>query len=346
MKNTLVITRPDDWHLHLRDEELLNYTVKATAKHFSRALIMPNLKSPLVNLDELVSYFNRIIKVTGKDNFKPYLTFYLNKSSKPQDFKIAKENYNFILGAKLYPSKATTNSSAGVKSVEAIYPMLEVMQDLNFVLQIHGEVTHGDIFSREEVFIKEKLIPIIKNFPKLRIVLEHISTEFAVNFVSDAPENLAATITPHHLMYNRNDLLAGGLRPHYYCLPILKSKNDQDALKLAAFSGNPKFFAGTDSAPHLKSQKESACACAGVYTAPFAVNLYAEVFSQNNKLEKLNNFMSKFGAEFYQLPINKEKIELKFEPFVIPDFYSFGKENVIPIGAGSKLCWSINGTKQ
>lgn len=342
MKNNLIITRPDDWHLHLRDNELLTYTVQASEKHFARALVMPNLKSPLVKLKDLISYYNRIKKEIKTNKFKPYLTFYLNDSSIPDDFIDAKKNYPFILGAKLYPSNATTNSSEGVKSIQQIYPILEIMQDLDLVLQIHGEVTYEDIFSREEIFIKEHLEPIMKNFPKLRIVLEHISTKYAAFFVSNAPDTLSATITPHHLMYNRNDLLAGGLKPHYYCLPILKSRDDQKALLDAAFSGNSKFFAGTDSAPHLKEHKESGCGCAGIYTAPFALNLYAQAFSMNDKLEKLNDFMSKFGAQFYQLPENKDKIELKKEPFLIPSHYSFGSKKVIPVGANSELLWSVN----
>ena len=248
----------------------------------------------------------------------------------------------YILGAKLYPAGATTNSEAGAKSLIALYPLFEVLQNNNLVLQIHGEVTHSDIFAREALFIEEYLKPIIANFPKLRIVLEHISTQAAVDFVTQAPTTVAATITPHHLLYNRNRLLAGGLRPHYYCLPILKHEKDQKALQIAATSGNPKFFAGTDSAPHAVNTKENACGCAGIYSTPFALAFYAQMFDELNQLEKLNHFTSRFGAEFYQLPISQEEIELIKSPQRIPEYLPFGLNQVIPMAAGETIQWGIH----
>lgn len=340
---TLIINRPDDWHVHLRDEDQLQHTVPATAKHFARALVMPNLKPALTTLPLIQSYRNRIISAIPEDNpFIPYMTFYLNESVTADELQLATKD-PFILGGKLYPAGATTNSEAGAKSLIALYPLFEVMQDNNLVLQIHGEVTHSDIFEREALFIDEYLKPILSNFPKLRIVLEHISTKTAVEFVTQAPETVAATITPHHLLYNRNHLLAGGLRPHFYCLPILKHEQDQLALQQAIISGNPRFFAGTDSAPHAIATKESACGCAGIYSAPFAVALYAQIFDELNQLNKLNHFLSHFGAEYYQLPINKEQIELIKTPQNIPKELPFGQNKVVPIAAGETLTWSIHG---
>lgn len=342
---TLIINRPDDWHVHLRDEDLLQHTVPATAQHFSRALVMPNLKPALTTLPSIQNYRNRIISLIPEGLlFNPYMTFYLNESVSADELEQA-ASIPYILGAKLYPAGATTNSEAGAKSLKALYPLYEVMQEHNLVLQIHGEVTHSDIFEREALFLDEYLKSIVENFPRLRIVLEHISTKAAVDFVTQAPETVAATITPHHLLYNRNQLLSGGLRPHYYCLPILKHEHDQLALQVAATSGNPKFFAGTDSAPHAVHTKESACGCAGIYSAPFALAFYAHQFDELNKLDKLNHFMSRFGAEFYQLPVNQEQIELIKLPQTIPHSMPFGLNQVIPMGAGETLPWSIHDSK-
>lgn len=338
---TLSITRPDDWHVHLRDNEALVNTVPATASHFGRALVMPNLNPPLTIVSAINAYRARIMAATGLHQaFTPYMTLYLNEEVTPQTLEAAsKEAY--ILGAKLYPAGATTNSEHGVTSIQALYPLFEVMQAGNLVLQIHGEVTYGDIFEREALFITEHLKPLVRNFPRLRIVLEHISSREAVQFVEQAPDTVAATITPHHLLYNRNQLLAGGIKPHYYCLPILKHEQDQKALLHAAVSGSYKFFAGTDSAPHIKSQKESACGCAGVYSAPFALAMYAHVFDSANKMEKLNAFMSVFGAKFYQLPMINERIELINQPYDIPQTLPFGHDYVVPLAAGQTLQWSI-----
>lgn len=341
---TLIINRPDDWHVHLRDGDLLAFTVPATANNFARALIMPNLKPALTTLEAINAYRDRICaNIPAHTTFTPYMTYYLNETVSPDALNQAALT-PFILGAKLYPAGATTNSEAGAKSLTALYPLLEIMQAKDLVLQIHGEVTHSDIFDREALFIEEQLKPLIANFPKLRVVLEHISTQAAIDFVQQAPATVAATITPHHLLYNRNHLLAGGLKPHYYCLPILKHEKDQQALQKAACSGNPKFFAGTDSAPHTKSAKENACGCAGIYSAPYAVALYAQIFDNLNRLPKLNHFMSHFGAEFYQLPINQEQVELIKSPQTIAESLPFGFDQVIPMAAGETISWSIHDT--
>lgn len=338
---TLTLNRPDDWHVHFRDGELLQHTVAATAAHFSRALVMPNLKPALTTVAAINQYREKILATTSKDStFQPYMTFYLNESVQAQELeKAAKTPY--ILGAKLYPAGATTNSEAGAKSLTALYPLLDVMQEQELVLQIHGEVTHSDIFEREALFLSEYLQPIIKNFPKLRIVLEHISTKAAVEFINSAPEHVAATITVHHLLYNRNHLLAGGIKPHYYCLPILKHEQDQKALQQAAISANPKFFAGTDSAPHAVETKEHACGCAGIYSAPFALPFYAQVFTHLNHLDLLNPFMSQFGAEFYRLAINSQQIELLKKPQRIPLSLPLGSHRVVPMAAGEEVEWSV-----
>lgn len=321
---------------------MLQHTATASAQHFARALVMPNLKPALTNLSSIAAYRERIVKALPQHStFNPYLSFYLNNSVSASELEQA-ATIPYILGAKLYPAGATTNSEAGAKSLTELYPLLEVLQNHNLVLQIHGEVTHGDIFEREALFIEEYLKPLVRNFPKLRIVLEHISTKAAVDYVRAAPATVAATITPHHLLYNRNKLLAGGLRPHYYCLPILKHEQDQHALHQAICSADPKFFAGTDSAPHSISSKESACGCAGIYSAPFAVALYTQVFDELNKLTLLNHFMGRFGAEFYQLPINQEQIELIKSPQVIPNSLPLGSAQVVPMAAGEIIPWSIH----
>ncbi len=339
---TLQITRPDDWHVHLRDKEALKHTVAATANHFARALVMPNLQPALTTLEAISTYRQRILAALPSDtSFLPYMTFYLNEHVTPDDLKNAKQ-HAYILGAKFYPAGATTNSEEGTTSIRHLYPLLDIMQEQDLVLQIHGEVTHGDIFARERLFIEEHLTQLVRDYPKLRIILEHISTKDAVEFVLQAPDNVAATITPHHLLYNRNQLLAGGIKPHYYCLPILKHERDQRALQEAAVSGNPKFFAGTDSAPHAQGHKESACGCAGIYSAPFALPMYAQFFDSLHQLPKLNDFMGHFGAQFYQLPITKESIELINQPQTIPLVLPFGSASVVPIAAGSTLEWSVH----
>lgn len=335
------IKQPDDWHVHLRDEQYLFYSSPATAQHFARALVMPNLIPPLVTVGAVNAYRERILAaLTPNNSFTPYMTLYLTETLNAEELVLARDE-PYILGAKLYPAGATTNSQHGVRKLKKLYPLFEVMQAQDLVLQIHGEVTHGDIFLREAAFLQEDLLPLMQNFPKLRMVLEHISTEAAVNFVREAPANVAATITPHHLLYNRNDLFVGGIRPHYYCLPILKTARDQSALLEAATSGESKFFAGTDSAPHSQARKESACGCAGIYSAPFALAMYAQAFASIDKLTCLNAFMSEFGANFYQLPQSSTYIELYEQPQVIPDSLPFAEDCVIPVAAGSILNWSV-----
>lgn len=339
--NILLIRKPDDWHVHFRDEPYLSDTVFATAKHFSRALVMPNLLPPLTKIESLLAYEQRILKACQTSNFKPYLTFYLNNDVSIDEITKAKP-YQQILGGKLYPAGATTNAQHGTKSIQSIYPLLECLQEQDMVLQIHGEVSRGDIFKRESEFIESYLKPICDHFPRLRIVLEHISTRAAVDFILSSKDNVSATITPHHLMFNRNHLLAGGIRPHYYCLPILKSESNQYALIEAAISGNPKFFAGTDSAPHAISNKETACGCAGIFSAPFALSMYAEIFDKYHALDKLNDFMSRFGAEFYKLPLNHGEVELRKNSFKVPELLSFHDQKIVPVMAGESLSWSVH----
>ena len=342
MVRSFFINSPDDWHVHCRDFDLLSSIVPATARHFSRALLMPNLLPPLTTVAATTAYRSRVMDVLQKtDDFIPYMTLYINESVSIDELYLAKAT-SFILGAKLYPAGATTNSEQGVRSVRALYPLFEVMQDLDLVLQIHGEVTYGDIFDREAAFITELLLPLTRDFPRFRIVLEHISTCAAVAFVEQASDFVAATITPHHLFYNRNQLLAGGIRPHYYCLPILKHERDQRALQQAVASGNPKFFAGTDSAPHLKNQKESVCGCAGIFSAPYALAIYAEVFDALGQLKRLESFMSQYGADFYNLSMNQGQIELIHKAQQIPAVLNYDFGQIVPIGAGTVLQWSVN----
>lgn len=340
---SLRITQPDDWHVHFRDNELLQHTVNASAQHFARVLVMPNLKPALTTVAALNSYRERILRALKPgSSFCPYMTFYLNTKVTPAELEEAAA-HPYILGAKLYPAGATTNSDEGAQSLRELYPLLETLQHHDLVLQIHGEVTHSDIFERESLFIEEYLKPLVQQFPKLRIVLEHISTAAAVDFVASAPATVAATITPHHLLYNRNKLLSGGLRPHYYCLPILKHERDQKALQQAASSGNPKFFAGTDSAPHARHHKESACGCAGIYSAPYAVAVYAQVFAELNQLTNLQGFLSHFGADFYQVPRNSQEIELVQSAQIIPETLPLGTTEVVPIASGETINWSVHG---
>lgn len=340
MKNSLTIQKPDDWHVHFRDHELLPLTVNASSKYFKRVLIMPNLSEPLTKVAAVLNYRERILNASHH-TFNPLFTFYLNENLTKTELELAKEKHPFILGAKLYPQNVTTNSQSGIKEIKEIYPLLETMQTLDLVLQIHGEDINADIFEREKYFLTNYLSQLIKDFPKLRVVLEHISTKDAVQFVQNAPENVAATITPHHLMFNRNDLLAGGIRPHLYCLPILKTLEDQKALLDAATSLNPKFFAGTDSAPHSKENKECSVGCAGIFSAPDAVSLYAQAFDSLDKLDALNNFLSVFGANFYKQPETDEIIELIREPYKIPKEYIINTIKIIPAGADTTLDWRV-----
>ncbi|MGH1469734.1 MAG: dihydroorotase [Cellvibrionaceae bacterium] len=342
MTSQLTITQPDDWHIHLRDGEALSTTVKDVSRYFGRAIIMPNLVPPVTTAEQALAYQHRIDAVipAGR-NFKPLMVLYLTDKTTPDE--IAKAKKAGVVACKLYPAGATTNSDAGVTNIANTYPALEAMEKANMLLLIHGEVTDAeiDIFDREEVFIQRTLKNLTEKFPQLKIVLEHISTEEAVNFVLDANENVAATITAHHLLFNRNALLAGGLRPHYYCLPILKSNRHQQALIKAAVSGNPKFFLGTDSAPHATDKKENACGCAGCYTSHASLEMYAEVFEKENALDKLEDFASHFGPDFYGLSRNTSTITLTKNTWTIPDSISLGQYHMTPLLAGETLNWTV-----
>lgn len=338
---SIEIIYPDDWHIHLREDVFLHSTVPYAALNFRRCLVMPNLSSPLTTTEELIKYRKKILALVPEaSSYLPYMTLYLNHQVTP-DALLEAKNFDFILGAKLYPANATTLSEAGAHDILALYPLLEVMQDADLVLQVHGEDPSVDIFDREKLFITKFLIPIIKNFPRLRIVLEHISTQIAVEFVQNSSSYVAATITPHHLFYDRNDLLNQGIKPHLYCLPILKRKEDKIALKNAAISGNPKFFAGTDSAPHAINKKENACGCAGIFSSPFAVAIYAQIFAELNKLDYLEGFLSRFGARFYHLPYNTNTLALEKRAQIIPATMPFGNTQVVPIAAGKTIAWSV-----
>ncbi|MCP5175894.1 MAG: dihydroorotase [Moraxellaceae bacterium] len=343
MMTQLTITRPDDWHIHLRDGIALNNTVADVARYFGRAICMPNLVPPVKTTQEALAYYQRIKDATpSNSSFEPLMVLYLTDNTDAADIAVAKASGK-VKAVKLYPAGATTNSHAGVTSLEKVYPVLEQMAEHGMPLLVHGEVTHADIdiFDREKVFIDTILMPLTQRFPSLKIVLEHITTADAVQFVQQSGDNIAATITAHHLLFNRNHMLVGGIRPHYYCLPILKRQSHQQALLTAAISGNPKFFLGTDSAPHAIGAKEAACGCAGSYTAHAAIELYAEAFEQMNALDKLEGFASLYGADFYGLPRNTDTITLVKEAWQVPDNYAFGQSVVVPIKAGDSIAWRV-----
>ncbi len=340
--NTLTIARPDDWHVHLRDGAVLKNTVEDISRYIGRAIVMPNLVPPVTNADLAKSYHERIMAQSNNAHFKPLMTLYLTDNTSAQDIIDAKDS-GLVYAAKLYPAGATTNSSSGVTDVANLADVFAAMQSVGMPLLVHGEVTTADIdiFDREQVFIDTILAPLVANYPKLSVVLEHITTKNAVDFVTAAGDNVAATITAHHLMYNRNNMLVGGIKPHYYCLPILKRNIHQQALRAAATSGNAKFFMGTDSAPHAQGAKESACGCAGVYSSFAAIELYAEVFEEENALDNLEAFASLNGAKFYQLPVNTDKITLVKKTWNVPATMTFGDDVVVPIRAGEDVLWSV-----
>jgi dihydroorotase len=342
MTNTITLIQPDDWHVHLREGKALARTMLDTTSTFARALVMPNLKKPLIQTADVAEYRQAILSQSPVKTFIPLMTLYLTDTTSPEEISRAKET-GYIISAKLYPVGVTTHSQAGIHSLKKLYPVFERMEKENLVLNIHGEVADPlcDIFDREASFIQDELIPLINHFPRLKITLEHISTQYAVEFIQQAPSNVAATITPHHLWLNRNDLLAGGIKPHYYCLPILKKRDDQMALMKIATSGHPRFFLGTDSAPHAIGQKTSACGCAGIYNAPVALPLCATLFEKAQALDKLENFTSRFGAEFYGLPLNTTFITLQKKDWVVPEQLPFGDERLVPLCAGEKLPWSL-----
>ncbi|MBB1276826.1 MULTISPECIES: dihydroorotase [Pseudoalteromonas] len=339
---TLTITRPDDWHVHLRDGDQLKDTVRDISRYMGRAIVMPNLVPPATCTDTALSYRERIMSANPQGNFEPLMVLYLTDKTTPDEIIKAKATGK-IVAAKLYPAGATTNSDSGVTSVKNIYPVLKAMQEVGMLLLVHGEVTDSsiDIFDREKVFLDTILGDVVNDFPELKIVLEHITTKDAVEFVVNAPSNVAATITAHHLLYNRNHMLAGGIRPHYYCLPILKRNIHQQALMAAAISGNKKFFLGTDSAPHYKDKKEAACGCAGAYTAHAAIELYAEAFEDAGALDMLEGFASHFGPDFYELPRNTDTITLQRKPWKVPASYTLGDSEVVPIKAENTMDWSV-----
>ncbi len=347
MIDRLTLLRPDDWHIHLRDGALLPRTVADAARTFARAIIMPNLVPPVRNAAEADQYRQRILDARpAESSFQPLMVLYLTDQTSAADIHNAVKS-GFVHAAKLYPAGATTNSDSGVTSLEAIYPALEAMSDMGMPLLVHGEVTHADvdIFDREKRFIDDQLVGLVNRFPNLKVVFEHITTADAAQFVREASDKIAATITAHHLLYNRNHMLAGGIRPHFYCLPILKRNTHQESLLDAATSGSAKFFLGTDSAPHAQNAKEISCGCAGCYTAYAAIELYAEAFEQRNALDKLEGFASHFGADFYQLPRNQDTITLVREPWTAPSSLAFGEQQLIPLRAGETLNWRILGTQ-
>jgi dihydroorotase len=338
----LTITRPDDWHLHLRDGAALKAVLPHTVRQFARAIIMPNLKPPVRTVADAAAYRDRIIAaIPDGQQFEPLMTLYLTDNTSPEDIVAAKES-QFVKAVKYYPAGATTNSDFGVTDIRKCDRVFEAMQQANLPLLLHGEVTDQtvDVFDREKVFIEQQLIPLKQRFPQLRVVLEHITTSDAVAFVL-ATDNIAATITPQHLLFSRNILFKGGIRPHFYCLPILKRETHRQALLQAATSGNPKFFLGTDSAPHPRDRKESDCGCAGCFSALHAMALYAEAFESADALDKLETFASFYGPDFYQLPRNTEQITLTKKTWRIPDQVPFIESGLVPLWAGEEIGWQM-----
>jgi len=338
------LTKPDDWHLHLRGGNAMKSVVGMSALQMGRGVIMPNLSPPIVNVSQAIAYRSEIMSaLSAESSFNPLMVLYLTDSTTKNEIIEASKSQE-VHAVKLYPAGATTNSESGVTNLSSTYPALEQMQKEGMPLLIHGEVTDNDIdiFDREKVFIDRTLTRLVKDFPDLKMVLEHITTKNAVDFINDSHNNIAATITPHHLLANRNHMLVGGIKPHFYCLPVLKRRvPHQDSLIGAAISGSPKFFLGTDSAPHEKHQKESACGCAGVFSAHAAIELYAEAFDRAGKIEMLEGFASFFGADFYGLPRNQEKVTLEKAKWLVPDSYNFSGSHVTPFFSGEELSWRL-----
>lgn len=339
----LTLIRPDDWHLHLRDGEALAAVLPDTARRFARAIVMPNLKPPVTTTAQALAYRDRILAaLPAGARFEPLMTLYLTDRTAPDEVRRARDSGR-VHGVKLYPAGATTNSDSGVTAIEHCMPTLEVMQDIGLPLLIHGEVTDSDIdvFDRERVFIERTLAPLTRALPRLRVVLEHITTADSVAFVRAAGPNVAATITVHHLLLNRNALFQGGIRPHHYCLPVLKREEHRRALVEAATSGSPQFFLGTDSAPHARHTKEADCGCAGVYTAHAAIELYAEVFDAAGALDRLEGFASLHGPDFYGLPRNQERVTLERRAWRVPAELPYGSDLLVPMRAGGEVGWSL-----
>jgi dihydroorotase len=342
--DTITLTRPDDWHVHLRDGAALPHTCEDMARYFGRAIVMPNLTPPVATVADAAGYRERILgAMAGKARaFEPLMTLYLTDQTSAEDIRAAAQS-PFVHAIKLYPAGATTNSDAGVAELDSLYDTLAVMEEVDLPLLIHGEVTDADIdiFDREKVFIDRHLRPITERFAGLRVVLEHITTADAVAFVRESGANVAATITAHHLLLNRNDMLVGGIRPHYYCLPVLKRRSHQEALREAATSGEAAFFLGTDSAPHATHTKETSCGCAGVYTAHAAIEFYAEVFDELGALDKLEAFAAHFGPDFYRLPRNTDTITLEKTAWGVPDSRPLGDSALTPLRAGQTVGWRV-----
>ena len=340
--NRLTIRRPDDWHLHLRDGAELAAVLPFTAARFARAIVMPNLKPPITTTAAALAYRERILAaLPAAARFEPLMTLYLTDNTDPAEIDVAAKSGR-VMGCKLYPAGATTNSAAGVTDIRRIDAVLARMSELGMVLQVHGEATGDiDIFEREARFIEAVLDPTIRRFPDLRVVFEHITTAAAADYVTAARDGIAATITPQHLLYNRNAIFHGGIRPHYYCLPILKTEADRTALVAAATSGNPRFFLGTDSAPHARSSKENACGCAGMFSAHAGIELYAEAFERAGQLPRLEGFASDHGADFYRLPRNTDTLTLAKEAWSPPSVYALGAEQIVPMRAGESIGWQI-----
>ena len=344
MTERLVLTRPDDWHLHLRDGAVLAHTVPATARCFGRAIVMPNLRPPVTTVAQAGEYRERILAARPPGStFEPLMTLYLTDNTPPEEIRRAVES-GFVKAVKYYPAGATTNSDAGVTDLARCQRTLETMAELGMPLLVHGEVTDPavDVFDREAVFIERVLLPLIHRLPELKIVFEHITTAEAAALVADTPRNLAATITPQHLLMNRNAIFSGGIRPHHYCLPVLKRERHRQALVAAAISGDPRFFAGTDSAPHARGAKESACGCAGMFSAHAALELYARAFEEAGALERLEAFVSHHGADYYGLPRNGDQVTLVKKPWTVPEELPFGDQTLVPMAAGDTLDWRVD----
>ena len=345
MPDTLTLRRPDDWHLHLRDGAELRSVLRFTAERFARAVVMPNLNPPVTTVEQARAYRERIVAALPPGaQFEPLMTLYLTDATAAREIDEAASS-GIICGVKLYPAGATTHSDAGVTRIENCYAALERMQALGLPLEVHGEVTDPavDVFDREARFIDAVLVPLTQHYPRLKIVFEHITTHTAVEFVRGSRDGIAATITPQHLLENRNAIFRGGLRPHYFCLPVLKRERDRVALVAAATSGNSKFFLGTDSAPHARHAKESACGCAGLFTAHAAIELYAEAFDAAGRLERLEGFASYFGADFYGRPRNTQKITLERRSWAVPERLDFGATELVPYRSGGKIAWHLAG---
>ncbi len=339
----LTLTRPDDWHLHLRDDEALKAVIGHSAARFHRAIVMPNLRPPVTSTAQALAYRERILAaLPANSDFTPLMTLYLTDNTTPEEIHKAKES-GVVQAVKLYPAGATTNSDSGVTHIYKPEAALRAMAEVGLPLLVHGEVTDAqvDIFDREAVFLDTVLKPLLEHIPELKVVAEHITTREMADFVLHAGERVAATITPQHLLLNRNAMLVGGIRPHHYCLPVLKRESHREVLMEMAVSGNPKFFLGTDSAPHAKNAKETACGCAGMYSAHAAIELYAEAFERAGALDRLEGFASFFGADFYGLPRNTDTITLRRIAWDVPNAYPFGEEQLVPYRAGEQIAWQL-----